>query len=418
MAAQCAMLAARLREREEELMNVRRELVEAREEVTTYRAMKDWRDEEKGRQHSGWQRERQLLTDKVERMVQQQTSERKHHEDEAARLTTDIHTLLATIDQQHSATQQLEQHNTQQQLHIANLQSQLLVHETNLTASTTRESLLQQSITQLTHQLTQRLTHVQSEREGELRSMRLESEQTERLLQSQVAAVRVALLEAQADADVSRAKRLKQARQHERLQQESRERVQSMEKEREAERQRLAAAEAEVEESRARLAALHTESAEQTEQSQQERGKLSALLLESRHQLGELMSSNRKLQAELDIWQSHKEQDGKVSSTHIHTPIEPILPPAHISAAHMLPVLFSLSVLLCLRRISCSCSSSTVNCNERMRSCKARSKSSTPHSLLSNSTANNNNSNTKLHSLTSTNNSPSVHNISPLPTLN
>jgi len=47
MAAQCAMSAAKLREREEEL---RRGLVEAREAVTTYRAIKESRDEAKGRQ--------------------------------------------------------------------------------------------------------------------------------------------------------------------------------------------------------------------------------------------------------------------------------------------------------------------------------------------------------------------------------
>ena len=328
MAAQCAMLAARLREREEELMNVRRELVESREEVTTYRAMKEWRDDEKGREQGGWQREKLVLTDKLERLAQQQATERKHHEDEVSRLTADIHTLLATIDHQHSATQQLEQHSAHQQQTIAQLQSQLLVHETTLSASSTRESLLQHSIQQLSLQHTQRLTQQQSEHEAEVKSMRLESEQTERLLQAQVAAVRVALLEAQADADASRTKRLQQARRHERLQQESRERVQAMEKDREAERRRLASAEAEVEESRARLAAMHTESAEQTERTQQEQAKLSALLLEARHQMGELTSTNRKLQAELEIWQSHKDQDAKVSRTrtqqHSHRPNSPL----------------------------------------------------------------------------------------------
>ena len=322
MAAQCAMLASRLREREEELLNVRRELVEAREEVTTYRAMKEWRDEEKGRQHGGWQRERQQLSDKVERMTQQQAAERKQHEDEVIRLTADIHTLLATIDQQHTATQQLEQQTAQQQHSIAQLQSQLLTHETTISASTERESLLQQSLQHAALQHNQRLTQQQSEHEAEVRAVRLEGEQTERLLQAQVAAVRVALLEAQADADASRAKRLQQARQHERLQQDSRERVQAMEKEREAERVRLAAVESEVEESRVRLAAMHLESAEQTEQGQQERAKLSALLLEARHQLGELTSTNRQLQAELDIWQSHKDQDSKVSPTQLRYSIK------------------------------------------------------------------------------------------------
>ena len=333
MAAQCAMLTARLREREEELLNVRRELVEAREEVTTYRAMKEWRDEEKGREKGGWRRERQQLTDKLEHAAEQQTRERKHHADEVARLTADIHTLLATIDQQHTASQQLEQHSSQQQQLIAQLHSQLLVQETNLSASATRESLLQQSVQQLSVQHSQLLTQQQSEHEAEVKSLRLESEQTERLLQGQVATVRVALLEAQADADASRGKRLKQARQHEKLQQQSRERVQAMEKEREAERQRLAAAEAEVEESRTRLAAVHSESAAQVEQAQQERARLSALLLEARHQLGELTSTNRKLQAELDIWHTHREQDGKVSQRHQ----QPLLSHVCISSTHSSP---------------------------------------------------------------------------------
>jgi len=299
--------------------------------------MKEWRDEEKGRQQSGWQRERQSLTEKLERAVQQQASERKHHEEEVSRLTADIHTLLATIDQQHTATQQLEQQHTAQQQHMAQLHSQLLVHETNLSAITARESLLQHSIQQLATQHSQRLAQQHSQHDNQLKSLRSEHEQTERLLQSQVAAVRVALLEAQADVDTSRAKRLKQARQHERLQQESRERVQAMEKERETERHRLAAAEAEVEESRVRLAAMHTEAAEQMELSQQERAKLSALLVESRHQLGELTSANRKLQAELDIWQSHKEQDGKVSSQDKQRIChEPTPSPTAISYTHIL----------------------------------------------------------------------------------
>ena len=373
LAAQCAMLAARLREREEELMNARRELTEAREEVTTYRAMKEWRDEEKGRQQGGWQKDRRLLTDKLERLEQHHTTERKQHEDEASRLTADIHTLLSTIEQQHTATQQLEQHSVQQQQLIAQLQSQLLVHQTSLSASTARESLLQQSIQQLADQHSQRLAQLKSEHEAEVKSLRLETEQTERLLQAQVAAVRVALLEAQADADVSRVKRLKLAKQHERLQHESRGRVQAMEKEREAERQRLAAAEAEVDDSRERLAAMHTESAESVERAQQERTKLSALLLEARQQLGELSSSNRKAAVGARYmarpqgarWQSQNSSHARRQPRHSH-PCVQLTPP------------LSLSPLVALRRTSRSFSRSTVSCNARRSNCTAHSETSTP----------------------------------------
>ena len=412
MAAQCAMLAARLREREEELLNVRRELVEAREEVTTYRAMKEWRDEEKGRQQGGWQRERQLLNDQLELATQQHASERKHHEDELAQLAADIQTLLATIAQQHAATTQLEQHSAQQQQLNGRLQSQLLVHETNLSACTAREALLHQSIQQLTSQHTQRLAQLQSEHEAEVKSLRLESEQTERLLQAQVAAVRVALLEAQSDVDASRAKRLAQARQHERLQQDSRQRVQALEKEREAERQRLAAAEAEVEESRLKLAALHTSSAEQLEQAQQERAKLSALLADARQQLGELTSSNRQLQAELDIWQAHKEQDGKVSDAQLHVTA---ISPERCAASHLMaPPKRRTSLLsVLLRRSSCSFDSSTVRCSARTSSWKARGRTVRPSSPLSCSTNSNSGSSTNRRSPSSLSSSALAHSSSP-----